>query len=101
MDNQSEEHNNSISLNAMATAIDFVQASVQHTSYIAGKDSIASEVEKAEIGTIKGYIIFYICTIFYSIKVPVLFIHTRAQGNTTKLNNYAYLCYYTCTQHCL
>jgi len=41
---------NEISSEAMIAAIDFVQTSVQHTAYIAGKGTIASEVEKAETG---------------------------------------------------
>ena len=56
MENQSEEHDsNDISPKAMVAAIDFVQTSVQHTAYIAGKDTIASEVEKAETGTCMEY----------------------------------------------
>ena len=56
MDNQNEEHDSSnISPNAMAAAIDFVQTSIQHTAYIAGKDTIGSEVEKAETGTSMEY----------------------------------------------
>ena len=46
-----EEHDSSeISSKAMCAAIDYVQTSVQHIAYIAGKDTIANEVEKAETG---------------------------------------------------
>ena len=39
-----------ISSDAMAAAINFIQTSIQHTAYIAGKDTIVNEVEKAETG---------------------------------------------------
>ena len=36
---------------ALAAAIDFIQTSVQRTAYIAGRDIISKELEKAEEGT--------------------------------------------------
>lgn len=36
---------------ALAAAIDFIQTSVQHTAYIAGRDIISKELEKVEEGT--------------------------------------------------
>ena len=35
---------------ALAAAIDFIQTSVQHTAYIAGRDIISKELEKVEEG---------------------------------------------------
>lgn len=46
--NDGADDTNEISGAAMIAAIDFVQTIVQHTAYIADKETIASEVEKAE-----------------------------------------------------
>ena len=48
--------NNEISPEALEAAIDFIQTSVQHTAYIAGRSTIAKEVEIAEAG---AYILLY------------------------------------------
>ena len=40
-----------ISENALRAAIDFVQTSIQHAAYIAGRSTISKEVEIAEAGT--------------------------------------------------
>ena len=40
-----------ISEQALQAAIDFVQTSIQHAAYIAGRSTISKEVEIAEAGT--------------------------------------------------
>ena len=40
-----------ISDEALCAAIDFIQTSVQHTAYIAGRDIISKELERVEEGT--------------------------------------------------
>ena len=47
---------NEISLEALEAAIDFIQTSVQHAAYIAGRSTMAKEVEIAEAG---AYISLY------------------------------------------
>ena len=45
------DQSNKISDKALCAAIDFIQTSVQHTAYIAGRDVISKELEKVEEGT--------------------------------------------------
>ena len=40
---------NKISDKALCAAVDFVETSIQHAAYIAGKDTVFKEVEKAQL----------------------------------------------------
>ena len=44
-----DQSSNTISDEALRAAIDFVETSTQHAAYIAGKDTIANELEKAGV----------------------------------------------------
>ena len=48
---ENTDQSNIISDEALSAAIDFIQTSVQHTAYIAGRDNISEELEKVEEGT--------------------------------------------------
>ena len=50
LQNEENDDINEILSHAMAATIDFIQTSIQHTAYIAGKDTKANEVEKTETG---------------------------------------------------
>ena len=48
---ENTDQSNMISDEALHAAIDFIQTSVQHTAYIAGRDIISKELERVEEGT--------------------------------------------------
>ena len=47
---ENTDQSNVISDEALCAAIDFIQTSMQHTAYIAGRDMISKELEKVEEG---------------------------------------------------
>ena len=48
---ENTDQSNMISDEALRAAINFIQTSVQHTAYIAGRDIISKELERVEEGT--------------------------------------------------